>query len=501
VDIAYLLRRAAVNFRGETAVDDGRTRVSVGELVERGEHLANALDGLGIPVGASVGILSENRTEYIQTDVGLALGRRVRVALNSRLHLEDFRHVAADSSMRALFYSASHAESAQALQAEFGLTTIAFDDFGEDALWMEALIRKSSGATRVRESDVEKPAWITYTSGTTGRPKGIVLSHRAIREVAFNVRLELGPIKRGELLVLAQAVSHGAGYFVLPYLISGAGVYVMTRFDPEQVWALSDRKEIRTFKAVPAMFEPLLRADAGRWGFESIIYGASGISEPVLEQCLERFGPSLIQDYGQSEAPITITCLGKDDHLDKQARMSAGKPWLNVAVEVRDEDGQIAAPDELGEVYVRGTHMMTEYHRNPEATAAALTDGWLRTRDLARTDDRGFVYLRGRSDDMIISGGHNIAPREVEDVLVGHADVDEVVVFGTPDARWGSMVVAVVRVRDHAELSPETLIEFARPRLGMRTPKRVVLAGEIPRTPYGKVDRVALQAQFGGPET
>jgi fatty-acyl-CoA synthase len=143
---------------------------------------------------------------------------------------------------------------------------------------------------------------------------------------------------------------------------------------------------------------------------------------------------------------------------------------------------------------------MTEYHRNPEATAAAMSGGWLRTRDLARTDDRGFVYLRGRSDEMIISGGYNIAPREVEDVLVGHADVDEAVVFGIPDARWGSMVVAVVRVRDHAELSPEALIDFARPRLGMRTPKRVVLAGKISRTPYGKVDRIALQAQFGGAE-
>jgi fatty-acyl-CoA synthase len=500
VDIAYLLRRAAVSFGTETGVDDGRTQLTIGALLARGERLANAFDELGLPIGASVGILSENRYDYVQADVALALGRRVRVALNARLHLEDFRIVAADSEMRALFYSSSHADSAHLLAEEFGLILLPFDS-GDRTPSMDELIEHAADGRRIRESDPERPAWITYTSGTTGRPKGVVLSHRAIRETAFNLRLELPPIRCGELLVQSQAVSHGAGYFVLPYLLSGAGVYLLEHFDPDQIWQLSRRPDIRTLKTVPAMFDPLLDADSGDWGYESVIYGASSVSEPVLERCLERWGPSLFQDYGQSEAPITITCLNKADHLDKTRRLSAGRPWLNVAVEVRGADGQIKAAGELGEVYVRGPNMMTEYHRNPEATEAVFVDGWLRTRDLARSDEHGYVYLQGRSDEMIISGGYNIAPREVEDVLVAHADVDEVVVLGMPDQRWGSAVVAVVRTRSQSPLLADQLIEFARPRLGMRAPKRVVIVSRIPRTPYGKVDRIGLRAQLDGADT
>jgi fatty-acyl-CoA synthase len=497
MDIAYLLRRAAVNYGSEIAVDDGRSRLTTGALVSRGERLANAFDEMGLPIGASVGILSENRCDYIQADVALALGRRVRVGLNARLHLEDFRVAAADSEMKALFYSATHAASAHALAAAFGLLLLAFDP--EDGTpGINARIERADGGRRIRVSDPEQPAWITYTSGTTGRPKGVVLSHRAIRETAYNLKLELPPIGRGELLVQSQAVSHGAGYFVLPYLLSGSGVYLLEHFDPAHIWKLSRRPDIRTLKTVPAMFDPLLEADSGEWGYDSVIYGASSVSEPVLERCLDRWGPSLFQDYGQSEAPVTITCLTKTDHLDKSKRQSAGRPWINVAVEVRDESGQIAAPGEIGEIYVRGPHMMTEYRRNPEATAAVLVDGWLRTRDLARTDEQGFVYLQGRSDEMIISGGYNIAPREVEDVLVAHPDVDEVVVLGMPDLRWGSAVVAVVRTRGQAGLRPEQLIEFARPRLGMRTPKRVVFVEDIPRSAYGKVDRVQVRAQLDG---
>lgn len=497
MDLAYLLRRAAAAYPASVAVDDGQTTWSWGELIGLAERLANALDEMGIPEGASVGILSHNRASYVLADVAIALGRRVRVALNSRLHLDDFRYAAQDASLAALFFSADFEEEATALAAELGVIGIGFDPSGLGPPCAE-LIESASGTSRLRADDPEGIAWISYTSGTTGRPKGVQLSHRAVREVALNLLLELGPVIPGEQIVLPQPVSHGAGYFVLPYLMSGAGVHVMRSFDPQRVWELSQRKQMRTLKAVPAMLGPILEAgsDRSEWGFETVVYGASGISAPLLEASLDRFGPTLIQDYGQSEAPVTLTCLQRQDHLDPVARASAGRPWRSVAVEVRDDEGRVVAPGEIGEVFVRGSHHMSGYLNRPEETAAVMVDGWIRTKDLGTTDDRGFVYLRGRRDDMIVSGGFNVAPREVEDVVAEHPAVQEVAVLGTPDERWGSVVTAVVRLAPGAEADPKEIIDFSRPRLGIRAPKRVVVWPAIPRNGYGKVDRRAINEQL-----
>lgn len=497
MDIAYLLRRAAREFPNTPAVDDGRNELSLRALVARAERLANAFDALGVPEGASVGILSENRAEYLEADAAIALGRRVRVALNARLHLEDHRYVVADSAMVLLLHSSNCAASAAALRDEFELDTISFDQADELSPWYGTLIEKAGPHALVRGTDPEAPAWLTYTSGTTGRPKGVVLSHRSVREVAFNLLVELGPVTPGEQLVLTQALSHGAGYFTLPYLLMGGGLFVQRRFDPEEVWKVSQRDNIRTLKVVPAMLPKLLEEDTGEWGFETVIYGASPIPKPVLEEALDRFGPSLVQIYGQTEAPVTITCLHKEDHLSDDARLSAGRPWRTVAVEVRQERHRVA-PGKIGEIYVRGSHMMTCYRGRPDATAEAFLDGWIRTRDMARVDDEGFIYLQGRMDEMINSGGQNIAPKEVEDVLAGHEAVEEVVVVGVPDPRWGSAVAAVVRLREASELTPEQFIDFARPRLGIRAPKSVLMTDDIPRTPYGKVDRVAVRELLSG---
>ena len=495
MNIAYLIRRAAHSYPDSVAVEDGRSRRTMAELVTRAERLANALDELGISPQGAVGILSENRTAFVEVDAALALGGRVRVALNARLHLEDFAYVAQDADLEALVYSAEMAEAAHALGERFGLTLIAMDpDSGTHDL--DALIESNSSNARIREIPDEAPAWISYTSGTTGQPKGIVLSHRAIREVAMNLLLELAPVVPGEQIVLTQAISHASGYFVLPYLLSGAGVYLMPKFDADQVWCLSARPNVRTLKAVPAMLEPLLDAEAGEWGFSTIVYGASSVPQAILERSLERFGAILIQDYGQSEAPITITCLGKDDHLDTDRRLSAGRPWRSVGVEVRRQDGSLVGEDEIGEVYVSGTHMMTGYHKRPDLTAQVLDRGWLRTKDLAKVDQRGFVYLQGRNDEIINSGGYNIAPREVENALVQFDGVGEVVVIGLPDPKWGESVAAVIRRNGGEALNVEDVMTYARGRLGMRAPKHIEIWDEIPRTPYGKVDRISVRERL-----
>ena len=486
MDLAYLIRRAARNYPSTAYFEDERTRRTLATLTERAERFANALDTLEVPAGAPVGVLSENRLDYIEVDLGLALARRTRVALNARLNLEDFAYSLADSKAVALVHSGSFSDEAVKLGEELGLITLDLDSQSG----YQRLLDQSSAASIVRPGTDEDPAWITYTSGTTGRPKGIVLSQRSIRQVSQNILLELGPVRPGEQLVLTQALSHGAGYFVLPYLISGAGLCIQGTFDPERVARLSERPEITSLKIVPAMLPGLL--DTGlRLDYETIVYGASPISKPVLDAALERLGPVLIQIYGQSEAPVTLTCLGKQEHVEEgDQRASAGRPWRSVALEVRNAEGEALGSGEVGEVTVSGDHLMSGYLGLPEATAEVLRDGWVWTKDMGYVDDRGYVYLVGRRDEMINSGGFNIAPREVERVLLDHPEIEECVVVGLPDARWGSAVNAVVRCR--RPLNEEEVIAFARPRLGFRTPKRVHFVGSIPRNPYGKVDRVRV---------
>jgi fatty-acyl-CoA synthase len=490
VDAASLIRRAAFHFPQVTAVDDGARALTFAEAVDRAERFANALDVLGVPPRATIGILSENRSEYVEADLAIALSRRIRVALNARMHLEDHRFVAADSEMHVLIHSASFAEEAESLRQD-GVITVSFDAPAGGSLEYGKLVADAPAATVIRPGSTEDPAWITYTSGTTGRPKGIILSQRAIREVAFNLLLEFGPVQPGQQIVLPQPLSHGAGYFVLPWLLSGAGVFTMKKFDPEEVFALGERPETRVFKCVPAMLPPLLEiADGRHFGYDTIVYGAAPIPRPVLESSLARFGSILMQVYGQSEAPVTISCLQKADHEGEgDQRFSAGRPFRSVEIEIRDEEGNVVPQGEQGELAVTGSHLMTRYHGLPDATADVLRDGWVMTKDLGVFDERGFLYLRGRRDEMINSGGFNISPREVEEVLSGFPGVEEVTVVGIPDSRWGEAVTAMVKLRGGASGSTDAVIDFAKPRLGFRCPKAVTFVDTIPKTPYGKVDR------------
>ena len=504
-DVARLIRRSIDEHASDVAVSfDGRD-LTYGELGDRARRLANALRSAGLQPGDRVAVLLSNRLEYPEVDVALAFAGLVRVALNVRLAVDDLDYIFADAEVRALVSEEVFDEVASELaeRHEIQWVRVGSGSAPSGASSYERLIAETSLPSGIEHRPDSAPAWISYTSGTTGRPKGVVLSHRALVNVAFNLMLEMGPIAPGGSILLPQPLSHGAGYFVVPYLAAGARVHVMRKFDPEHTLDLGERHHISTLKCVPTMLVDVL--DTGRpFPFETVIYGAAPIAPPQVERALDRWGPVLMQLYGQSEAPVTVTVLHKEDHARPgPQRSSAGRPWRTVDVRVLDPDGQPVPPGELGEVTVRGAHLMDGYLGKPDLTAEILRDGRVWTRDLAVRDERGYIYLRGRRDEMINSGGYNIAPKEVEDVVVAHPAVKECVALGVPHERWGQAVEVHVLRLPGATVDAAELEDFCKPRLGFRRPRSVVFVDELPRTAYGKIDRSKIQpsGQFDGEAT
>lgn len=496
-DLARLIGRSIDEHAKDVAVSFEGREQTYGELGDRARRLANALRSSGLEGGDRVAVLLSNRLEYPEVDVALAFAGLVRVALNIRLTVDDLDYIFEDAGVRAIVSEELFDEASSELVERHGVQWIRMGPGSapSGATSYEQLIAETSAPSVFEQRPDSAPAWISYTSGTTGRPKGVVLSHRALVNVAFNLMLEMGPIAPGRSILLPQPLSHGAGYFVVPYLAAGATVHVMRKFDPQHTLELGERHQISTLKCVPTMLVDVLDTERSL-PFETVIYGAAPIAPPQVERALDRWGPVLMQVYGQSEAPVTVTVLHKEDHARPgPQRSSAGRPWRTVDVAVLDPDGRPVPTGELGEVTVRGAHLMDGYLGKPDLTAEILRDGRVWTRDLAVRDEQGYIYLRGRRDEMINSGGYNIAPKEVEDVVVAHPAVKECVALGVPHERWGQAVEVHVLCSPGAAVDAAELEEFCKPRLGFRRPRSVVFVDELPRTAYGKIDRSQIQPQ------
>jgi long-chain acyl-CoA synthetase len=483
---------------------DGDLR-SYGHFGERIARLAAGLrGGLGLCAGDRVLLWMENRPEFLELLFACWHAGLVAVPANARLHPREIAHIAADSGAHCAFTSASLEPGlSQALGAS-------------DAPAPQCLVVGSRSWSRLAdeapidcvEVRAEDAAWLFYTSGTTGRPKGATLTHRNLTFMSMAYLADIEHVAPGDTMLHAAPLSHGSGLYALPHLLGGGLQVVQHGFEPEAVLQALERWPRVSMFAAPTMVTrmlPSLAAGAGASGLRTLVYGGGPMYLSDLQRALQTLGPRLYHLYGQGESPMTITGLDAGGHLGDGspghlARLaSCGRPRTGVEVRVVDEDGRALPAGEIGEVVTRSDCVMAGYWNNPAATATAVRDGWLWTGDVGWLDERGFLTLRDRSKDLIIRGGANIYPREVEEVLLRHPGVLECSVVGCPDADLGESVAAFVVTRpglavgeaDLDALCLDHIARFKRPRL-----YRFVDA--LPKNHYGKVLKTELRGQLTG---
>jgi fatty-acyl-CoA synthase/long-chain acyl-CoA synthetase len=497
-----LISRACTTYAADPiATFDGETW-TYEHAWERGGRLAAALAEKGVEKGDRIGIVMSNQLEYLTANFACIRGGFVNVPLNDMLSRDEFRYMLSDSGASAAIVGESFVDTIAELAADLpeleeligvsetppeGMTSL------EDAL--EAA-NSDAPDVSIDPSDLLR---LSYTGGTTGKPKGVKQSHGMIAMDMLAHVIDLD-IRHHEEILLMTPLPHSAGYIHLGGLIKGAHLTVTQGFDPAEFLRLVEEEGITWTFLVPTMIYDILDSDAlpdaDVSGIDTIVYGAAPITSDRLTEALDVFGKVFIQLYAQTEMPDIGTILPKKDHESGGDKItSCGKSASMVDVRIAPTDSTEALdPGESGEVLLRSPYVMDGYHNRPEKTAETVVDGWLRTGDIGKMDEDGYVYLLDRKSDMVISGGMNVYTSEVEDVVTEHPGVNQIAVIGVPHDKWGEAVHAVIIPEDDADIETTAIKKFAADRLSdYKKPKSVEFVEELPTTPYGKVDKKALE--------
>jgi long-chain acyl-CoA synthetase len=470
-------------------------------LAERVASLAAFLSGpLGRRPGDRVAIVAGNCAEYLEVLFACWHAGLVAVPVNSKLHPKELEFIFVDSGAEVAFTTPDLSSSVPASATVIEVGSREY-----------ARATRSADAVPIAAVGGDDPAWLFYTSGTTGQPKGAVLTHTNLLQMSLAYVADIERVVPGHTILHAAPMSHGSGLYALPHVAGGSLNLIPESggFDTDEVLAAIEQHPRVSFFAAPTMVTRLLAnakiGDADLRQLETIIYGGAPMYLSDVLRAIECLGPRLFNLYGQGESPMTIAGLPQSVHADSahprfHARLgSCGLPRSGVELRIVDEAGTSLAAGEVGEIRTRSACTMAGYWRNPEATERALRDGWLCTGDLGSIDEDGFLTLRDRSKDLIISGGSNIYPREVEEVLLGDARVSECSVVGRPHADWGEEVVAfVVRAPDAAleadQLDALCLENIAR----FKRPKQYRFVEALPKNNYGKVLKTELRRRLSG---
>jgi len=494
MNIAHWLERAGRARPGLPAIALGGSVVcDYQRLARRAAGLAAGLARYGLKPGEHVAIYAENGPHYLEILFGAWYGGFAVVPINAKLHASEVSWILEHSVARQAFASPEDAAAAAATEPDTlgGTIAIGSADY-------ERLVAHEPGPIVPRApGDL---AWLFYTSGTTGNPKGAMLTHRNLAAMSLAYLTDVDPTGPGDCILHAAPMSHGSGLYALPHVCRMA-LNVMTesgKFDPEEVFRLIERWPGSSMFAAPTMIRRMVDcpADLDLANIRTIVWGGAPMHVADVIRALDRFGPRLAQIYGQGESPMTISLLSKADvagreHPDWLRRIgSAGMPASVVEIRIADVEDRALPTGEAGEVLVRGDSVMPGYWGDRAATEAALRGGWLHTGDIGYLGADGYLTLNDRSKDLIISGGSNIYPREVEEVLLTHPKVKEVSVIGRPDEEWGEITVAyVVGEAASEELDRLCLERIAR----FKRPKDYVFIPALPKNNYGKILKTELR--------
>lgn len=482
----WLARNAAVTPEKNAIFHGTHCVLDYGSFHAQAGRLAAGLAARGIAPGVRVAIFMDNHPDWLLALYGVLYAGAAAVPMNAKLHAREAEFILADSGAQLCLVDAAHG--------------VALAQGGVACLTPRALLADEAAPLAARAPD--DLAWLFYTSGTTGRPKGVMITHGMLQAMSLSYGMDVDRVRAQDAAIYAAPLSHGAGLYNFVHVAAAARhvVPLSGGFAPEEILDLAAAHGSSHMFAAPTMVKRLtdyaVAAGRGGTGLRTVVYGGGPMYTADILAAVAQFGPVFVQIYGLGECPMSITALGRADVADRrhthwQARLgSVGRAQSVVEVAISDGAGGQAPTGQAGEIMVRGAPVMAGYWNNRQATAATLVEGWLHTGDVGVLDGAGYLTLRDRIKDMIITGGSNVYPREVEEVLLTHAGVAEAAVIGLPHADWGEEVVAcIVGDAPEAELDALCLSQIAR----FKRPKRYVRLTELPKNNYGKVLKTALR--------
>jgi acyl-CoA synthetase (AMP-forming)/AMP-acid ligase II len=506
VNLAALLFDVAHRLPEVPAVSDDTHAWTYREFAGRISRLAGGLTARGLEAGDRVVLCMENCAEFLEMMFACWTAGLCAVPINARLHVREVEYIAGDCGARLLVATPNLVHGLAPLeQTVEALSSIVSTRSAEYA----TLLQQSAPMNPAHQAATDR-AWLFYTSGTTGRPKGAVLSHRNLLFMSHCYYADIDMLDERDTCLHAGPLSHGAGLYALPHLLRGGHQVVLPHFEVDAILDALRRHSRVSMFAAPTMLTRLVDAPAvaaaDLSNLRTIFYGGGPMYVADLERALQLFGPRLYQLYGQGESPMTITGLDQRQHADqahprwRERIGSCGAARTGVLVKVVDDRDRDLPNGEVGEVVTRSDCVMEGYWNNPAATGETLRGGWLHTGDLGSFDEEGFLTLRDRSKDMIISGGSNIYPREIEEVLLRHPDLGEVSVVGRPHPEWGEEVVAFVVPRPGVDVAPDELDRLCLDHIArFKRPRHYRFVEALPKNNYGKVLKTELRRVLAEP--